>query len=96
MLIWEDHAYGLIAWKQESQFGRHTDLAFGNPDWLQLADSFGWHSYRVTSSKVFAATLETAFSKSGPSLVVAPVDYSENMKLTQRLGEITQPCPLSS
>ncbi|MCG7919215.1 MAG: acetolactate synthase large subunit [Candidatus Thiodiazotropha taylori] len=96
MLIWEDHAYGLIAWKQESQFGRHTDLAFNNPDWLQLAESFGWHGYRVSESKEFAATLESAFSKTGPSLIVAPVDYRENMKLTRSLGEITQPCPLSS
>ena len=31
MLVWEDGAYGLIAWKQETQFGHHTDLAFGTP-----------------------------------------------------------------
>jgi acetolactate synthase-1/2/3 large subunit len=96
ILIWEDHAYGLIAWKQESQVGRHTDLAFGNPDWLQLADAFGWHGYRVEHSRSFLSILELAFQQPGPSLVVAPVDYRENMLLTQRLGEITQPCPLSS
>jgi acetolactate synthase-1/2/3 large subunit len=96
MLIWEDHAYGLIAWKQESQYGRHTDLAFGNPDWLRLADAFGWNGYRVIDSGSFIETLETAFAQSGPSLVVVPVDYRENMKLTKRLGEITQPCPISS
>ncbi|MES9853581.1 MAG: acetolactate synthase large subunit [Candidatus Thiodiazotropha sp. L084R] len=96
MLVWEDSAYGLIAWKQESQFGTHTDLAFGNPDWLLLAKSFGWNGYEITSSGSFIDTLEAAFNEPGPSLVVAPVDYRENMKLTQRLGEITQPCPLSS
>ncbi|MES9860533.1 MAG: acetolactate synthase large subunit [Candidatus Thiodiazotropha sp. LLP2] len=96
MLVWEDSAYGLIAWKQESQFGTHTDLAFGNPDWLLLAKSFGWNGYEITSSSSFIDTLEAAFTEPGPSLVVAPVDYRENMKLTQRLGEITQPCPLSS
>ena len=41
-MIWEDGGYGLIAWKQETQFGRHTDLSFGNPDFVKLADSFGW------------------------------------------------------
>ncbi|MCW8852359.1 MAG: acetolactate synthase large subunit, partial [Gammaproteobacteria bacterium] len=25
-MIWEDHAYGLIEWKQENEFGKHTDL----------------------------------------------------------------------
>jgi acetolactate synthase I/II/III large subunit len=92
MLVWEDNAYGLIAWKQENEFGRHTDLSFGNPDWLMLAGSFGWHGHRVDNSADFASTLQTALNEEGPSLVVASVDYRENMKLTERLGEITQPC----
>ncbi|MCU7875899.1 MAG: acetolactate synthase large subunit [Candidatus Thiodiazotropha sp. (ex Lucinoma borealis)] len=96
MLVWEDHAYGLIAWKQESEFGRHTDLAFNNPDWMQLADAFGWHGFRVEQSGDFSDTLETAFRQQGPSLVVVPVDYRENMALTRRLGEMTEPCPVAS
>src|SRR6056297_3272076 len=28
MLVWEDGGYGLIAWKQDNEFDRHTDLAF--------------------------------------------------------------------
>lgn len=36
MLVWEDHAYGLIVWKQEQEFGSHTDFSFANPDWLLL------------------------------------------------------------
>jgi acetolactate synthase I/II/III large subunit len=96
MLIWEDHAYGLIAWKQQSQYGRHTDLAFGNPDWLQLASSFGWHGHFIERSRDFLSTLEVAFNEQGPSLIVVPVDYRGNMLLTKKLGEITQPCPVSS
>ena len=45
-MVWEDHAYGLIAWKQDNEFGTHTDLAFTNPDFLKLADSFGWAGFR--------------------------------------------------
>lgn len=33
----------------------------------------------------------SALSEPGPSLVVAPVDYRENRRLTERLGEIVQP-----
>jgi len=91
MLVWEDNAYGLIAWKQQNEFGHHTDLSFGNPDWLLLAQSFGWHGHRVDNSANFANTLQTALDENGPSLVVASVDYRENMKLTEHLGEITQP-----
>ncbi len=91
MLIWEDKAYGLIAWKQEAEFGRHTDLAFDNPNWLQLASAFGWHGHLVNRSTALAQALEQAFSEDGPSLVVVPVDYRENMHLTKRLGEMSQP-----
>ena len=93
MLVWEDHAYGLIAWKQQAEFGRHTDLAFGNPDWMRLASAFGWNGHRVDDSAAFASTLARALDEDGPSLVVAPVDYGQNMLLNERLGELTQPSP---
>lgn len=89
MLVWEDHAYGLIAWKQENEFGRHTELSFGNPEWMGLAQCFGWHGHRCDKSADLKATLEKALSEAGPSLVVIPIDYRENGLLTQKLGEIT-------
>jgi acetolactate synthase-1/2/3 large subunit len=89
VMIWEDHAYGLIAWKQQDHFGQHTDLSFGNPDWLLLAQSFGWHGHYVRNSAELAGTLEAALSEDGPSLVVIPIDYRENQLLTKKLGEIT-------
>jgi len=89
MLVWEDNAYGLIAWKQENEFGRHSELDFGNPEWLGLAQCFGWHGHRCENSADLQATLEAAFNEEGPSLVVIPIDYRENPLLTQKLGEIT-------
>ncbi len=89
MMVWEDHAYGLIAWKQTNEFGRHTDLAFGNPEWLGLAKAFGWSGHRCENSADLQATLEAAFNEPGPSLVVIPIDYRENAILTKKLGELT-------
>jgi len=91
-MIWEDREYGLIAWKQQTQFGTHTDLSFGNPDWLKLANAFGWKGHFVDNSKDLVSTLEKAFNEGGPSLVVVPIDYRENLKLTERLGDIA--CPI--
>lgn len=91
MMVWEDNEYGLIAWKQQAEFGKHTDLAFNNPDWEMLAKSFGWNGYYVNDSADLQATLETAFNDGAPSLVVVPIDYRENMLLTKRLGELTIP-----
>jgi len=56
-----------------------------------LAKSFGWNGYFVKDSTDLQPTLETAFNDGGPSLVVVPIDYRENMLLTKRLGELTMP-----
>ncbi len=92
VLVWEDGGYGLIAWKQDNEFGHHTPLAFSNPDFLKLADSFGWAGFRCERSKDFRGVLEQAFAADGPALVVVPIDYRENKLLTQRLGNIV--CPI--
>jgi acetolactate synthase-1/2/3 large subunit len=88
VMVWEDNAYGLIAWKQENEFGKHTDLAFGNPDWMQLAEAFGWHGHHVINSRDLSGVLRQALDEKGPSLIVVPIDYRENMLLTKRLGDI--------
>ncbi len=87
VMVWEDHSYGLIAWKQTNEFGRHTD-----PDWVQLAQAFGWNGHRVENSRDLAGVLKGAFEEVGPSLVVIPIDYRENALLTERLGDIA--CPI--
>lgn len=88
VMVWEDGGYGLISWKQEQEFSRHTDLAFGNPDWLDLAKSFGWQAQYVSQSRALADAIDGALSHAGPSLIVVPIDYRENMALTKRLGDI--------
>ncbi len=90
VMVWEDGGYGLIQWKQQDHFDRHSNLRFGNPDWLRLAESFGWHGHLVTRSRDLANALEAAFGEQGPSLVVVPIDYRENLELTRRMGVLTQ------
>ena len=89
VMVWEDGGYGLISWKQEQEFERHTNLAFGNPDWIKLAESFGWHGQRCDDAADLAGKLKIAVEYKGPSLIVIPIDYSENMKLSRRLGAMT-------
>lgn len=89
MMVWEDNAYGLIAWKQWAQFGKHTDLSFSNPNWEALALAFSWHYQKVENSRDLKSSMENAIQHDGPSLIVVPIDYDENKKLTERLGELT-------
>ncbi len=92
VMVWEDLEYGLIAWKQMEQFGETTNLKFNNPDWQMLAAAFGWRCHNVSNSRDLPDQLLAALDENGPSLVIVPVDYRENLKLTRQLGEIV--CPI--
>ena len=89
ILIWEDGEYGLITWKQENQFGRHSHTEFTNPDLVELSKSFGAYSEKVESADGFIPAMQRAFAETDrPSVIIVPVDYSENKKLTERLGRL--------
>ncbi|MGD1933594.1 MAG: acetolactate synthase large subunit [Candidatus Phaeomarinobacter sp.] len=88
VMVWEDGGYGLISWKQDNEFNRHTNLSFTNPDWMKLADSFGWHGQHVKNAKGLRPAIDEALAHDGPSLIVIPIDYRENALLTERLGQI--------
>ena len=45
----------------------------------------------ITAAEQLVPTLEEAFQQDGPALIAVPVDYSENRKLTARLGAIEIP-----
>jgi acetolactate synthase-1/2/3 large subunit len=89
ILVWVDGEYGLIKWKQQNSFdGKHSALAFGNPDFETLAEAFGLWGRTITAPEQLRPALEEAFSQDGPALIAVPVDYAENVKLTKRLGEL--------
>ncbi|OGO54948.1 MAG: acetolactate synthase [Chloroflexi bacterium RBG_16_72_14] len=88
VVVWRDDGYGLIDWKQRNEFGRAFGVSFGNPDLVALAHSFGMPAFRPASSADLAATLGRALDVAGPSLVEVPIDYRENLRLTEHLGEL--------
>ena len=92
VMVWEDSEYGLIRWKQEAEFGKHSHIHFENPDLVELSLAFGCFSRRVNAPAELRPVLREAFAiRDRPSVIVVPVDYGENMKLTERLGELV--CP---
>jgi acetolactate synthase-1/2/3 large subunit len=91
VVLWEDDHYGLIKWKQEMAFNQHSHVDLANPDLVQLARAFGCHAERVEKSEDFVGHLKTALSqKDKPSVIVVPVDYSENMKLFHHLKDVVK------
>ncbi|MEU5881304.1 acetolactate synthase large subunit [Spirillospora sp. NPDC047279] len=89
VLIWEDEAYGLIEWKMDLEMGRNSHIKFGNPDFVKYAESFGAKGYRVTAAGELLPTLRKALADDGVSVVTVPVDYSHNLELTRKLGDLT-------
>jgi acetolactate synthase I/II/III large subunit len=89
VVIWRDDGYGLIDWKQRNEFGRPFAVEFGNPDFVDYARSFGLAGFRVASSSDLYPTLIRALDHPGPSVVEVPIDYRENLRLTERLGALT-------
>lgn len=88
-LIWEDASYGLIKWKEQEQFGgEHCFVDFTNPDFKLLAEAMHCKGYRVEKAEDLIPTLEEAFAQKVPSVIVVPVDYSENMKLSEHLKKV--------
>ena len=89
VVVWRDDGYGLIDWKQRNEFGRPFGVEFGNPDLVAYAQSFGIAGFRPTSADDLYPTLKRALDVDGPALVEVPIDYRENLRLTEHLGALS-------
>lgn len=92
ILVWNDSEYGLIKWHQLRRYGRESHIRFNNPDLVKYAESFGAMGYRIESTADLIPTLKKAIADNTVVIVDCPVDYSENMKLTEKLGALV--CPI--
>ena len=88
ILIWNDSQYGLIEWKQQRRFGRSAYIDFNNPNFVDYAKSFGAEGVRIESANQLLPTLEQALQNNTVTVIDCPVDYSENDRLTELLGNV--------
>jgi acetolactate synthase-1/2/3 large subunit len=91
VLIWNDSEYGLITWHQLRHFGRPSHIAFKNPDFVKYAESFGAKGYRIHSAEELVPTLKQAIADDTVVIIDCPVDYAENMRLTEKLKHLKSP-----
>jgi acetolactate synthase-1/2/3 large subunit len=91
VLIWQDNAYGLIRWKMDLELGHDVATGFGNPDFAAYAASFGARGYQITSAGDLLPALTEALAADTVSVITVPVDYTENLQLTDTLGELSGP-----
>jgi acetolactate synthase-1/2/3 large subunit len=81
VLVLEDHAYGMIRWKQATDGFPDFGMTFGDPDFVAYARAYGAKGSRVETAEGLTPALEAAFAGGGVHVVSAPVDYSENKRV---------------
>ncbi len=87
-LVWTDSAFGVIELHQMRKFGRLAGTKFTNPDLVALAESFGLPGLRVGSADELEPTLRRAFELDTSCVIEIPIDYRENARFSERIGDI--------
>jgi acetolactate synthase-1/2/3 large subunit len=85
-----DQTYGLIKWKQINRFSRPAFTDFGNPDFVKYAESFGAQAWRVQAAGELLPALQAALESGKLTVIDCPVDFGENLKLTERLNALAK------
>lgn len=89
VLVWGDKSYGSIKWKMDMELGHHSQVNFDDPDFIKYAQAFGAKTHLITDRSDLVNSIRNALASKNINIIICPVDYSENMKLIQKLGEIT-------
>jgi len=73
-IVFDDGAYGNSNRDQRERFGgREIGTALRNPDWVQLAGSFGVPGVAVSGPEQLGAALREACAADGPVLIACPI-----------------------
>ncbi|WP_406662639.1 acetolactate synthase large subunit [Methanolobus sp. ZRKC3] len=86
IVIFNDSKYGLIEWHEKKKFNETIGIDFNNPDFEMLARSFGANGMRIEKAEDLKPQLQEALEQGGVWILDVKVDYSENIKLTEKLS----------
>jgi acetolactate synthase-1/2/3 large subunit len=79
IVVWVDNDFNLISTKQKHEFGKSVFTEFSNPNFVQIAESFGAVGFHVKSPQELSQSLQSAKTISDKPIVIAvDVDYSRN------------------
>jgi len=93
IVLIEDHAFGMIRWKQAVDHFPDFGMTFSNPDFVKYAEAYGAHGSRVSAVAELRPMLQKAFATGGVHLIVVPIDYSENQRVL--VDELHQRLPVA-
>lgn len=84
-LVWRDGTYDMVAFQQMMKYGRTSATEFGDVDLVKYAESFGATGLRVNTPDELEGVLKEALAADGPVIIDIPIDYRDNIKLSEKL-----------
>lgn len=80
IVVLNDSAYGMIKWKQKDMWFADYGLDLGNPNFIQLAESFGAKWLRVEHKDDFVGTMQQALDNRWVTIVEVLFAYSQKVE----------------
>lgn len=77
IFVFNDGALGLIKGLQETLYNRNVSIALNNPDFEQLANSFGVRYFRIAEEINLKETLKMVLGHKGVNLVECKIVYDD-------------------
>lgn len=84
-IIWNDGHYDMVKFQEEMKYGRSAAVDFGYVDYVKYAEAMGAKGYRAHSKEELAEILKSIPDTTGPVVIDVPLDYSDNIKLAEKL-----------
>lgn len=81
IVVLEDNEYTAITMEQQNDYKQNYGASFNNPDFVKLADSFGFNGYRITEKDELEETLRDAVAEDVTTIVSIPISPIESYKL---------------
>ncbi|KAK3319708.1 acetolactate synthase [Cercophora scortea] len=85
--IWNDGTYNMVAFQEESKYGRSSGVEIGGVDFKAYAEAFGAKGITVTGSAGMKSAMKKALGHEGVCVVDLKIDYSGNHALMEHVVE---------
>jgi len=87
ILVLNDNNYGLIEWKQNMNEGKSYGTKLGNPNFVDLSNSFGIEAYQPKNIGDLKVKVSEAIDQDKLVLLEIPIETAVNNELIQTLED---------
>lgn len=75
VVIFANGGYSIIRQRQEARYGRHIGTVLTNPDYLKMAEAFGFYGKRVLEIEGLAPAVEQALNADKSTIIEVPLEF---------------------